>query len=240
VRDLHDIWHGDSIDLCKRFQAKRMVNCIITDPPYGSNNHSNSATTVEGKKNARRILNDETPEIATRTFNGVMDSLLPATTDQCDLYVFTSYQVLDHWLAVTNDLMRHGFERSGVLVWEKDGPGQGDINGSWGMSHEFIIFLKKGGRPRSAGVKRRSGVLHYPQIRPDKLLHPHEKPAPLLQELMKFSTHRGDFLVDPFGGSGSLVRAAREIERNAVAIELDQENWEISYNALHTAATALI
>jgi len=197
------------------------------------------AKTVEGKANARKIANDESPEVAITVFNSVMDSLLPGTVDECDMYIFTAHQVLAEWLAVADGLGRHGFRRCGILVWQKDGPGMGDLDGSWGMGHEFILFLKKGNRPRTSGVTRRSGVLAIPQLRPNQLIHPHEKPTALLSELIRFSTNPGDFIVDPFGGSGSTVRAARETGRSAVAIELEQNNWEIANNRLLSQETAM-
>ncbi len=197
------------------------------------------AKTVEGRANARKIANDESPEVAIAVFNSVMDSLLPGTVDECDMYIFTAHQVLREWLVVADSLGRHGFRRCGILVWAKDGPGMGDLDGSWGMSHEFIIFLKKGNRSRSDGVARRSGVLAVPQLRPNQLIHPHEKPTALLSELIRFSTDPGDFIVDPFCGSGSTVRAARENGRSAVAIELDQNNFEIANNRLLSQEEAM-
>lgn len=234
---VHQIWQGDSIELCKRFQAKRRINCIITDPPFGVNNQSNMATTAAGKENARKIANDESPEIAIDVFQKVMDSLLPGTVDECDMYIFTAHQVLKEWLAVADSLARHNFRRCGILVWQKEGPGMGDLEGSWGMGHEFIIFLKKGNRARTA--PRRSGVLAIPQLRPNELIHPHEKPTALLGELIRFSTNPGDFIVDPFCGSGSTVRAARENNRSAVAIELDEKNFTIANNRLLTGEEAM-
>jgi len=194
------------------------------------------AVTAAGKKNARKIANDESPEQAIKTFNEVMDVLCPATTDNADMYVFTAHQVLKEWLQVTDDLSRHGFKRSAILVWEKDGPGMGDLD-SWGMGHEFIIFLKKGRRPSSA--RRRSGVLSFSQLRPGELIHPHEKPVPLLCEFIRHSTSAGDFIVDPFGGSGSLVRAAKIEDRSAVAIEYDLDNWKIANDKLLTGESAM-
>lgn len=225
----HQIWHGDSIELCEKFKAGR-VNCIITDPPFGVDNLSNSSITEAGKKYARKIANDESPEIAIEVFQKVMDVLLPKTADDADLYVFTAYQVLKEWLVMLDVLgARHGFVRKAVLVWEKDGPGMGDLE-SWGQGHEFIIYLKKGRAPRNA--PRRSGVIHIPQLRPNKLIHPHEKPEALLELLIRHSTTEGQFLVDPFGGSGSLVRAARNCGRSAVAIELDERNFQESTRKL--------
>lgn len=184
------------------------------------------ATTQEGKTYARKIANDESPEVAMRVFTEVADVLLPRTAENSDLYVFTAYQVLKEWLSFLDDLgARHGFVRKAVLVWEKDGPGMGDLD-SWGQGHEFIIFLKKG--RRQASDTRRSGVIHVPQLRPTELIHPHEKPLALLELFIKHSTDPGDFIVDPFGGSGSLVRAARRCGRSALAIEYDEQNYRLA------------
>lgn len=234
---LHDIWHGDSRELLALLPEKS-VDCVITDPPFGVDNLSNSAVTQEGKKYARKIANDESPEVAVRVFEEVMDVLLPKTKDDCDLYVFTAYQVLSEWLVFLDELgKKHGFVRKAVLVWEKDGPGMGDLE-SWGQSHEFIIFLKKGRAPRNS--PRRSGVLHVPQLRPNKLIHPHEKPERLLELLIKHSTSEGQFLVDPFGGSGSLVRAARNANRYAVAVEYDEFNYNEAKRKLDTQEESLV
>lgn len=232
---VQQIWHGDSVALCERFKAGR-VNCIVTDPPFGVDNQSNMAVTADGKEYARKIANDESPEQAIAIFNQVMQVLLPKTSENCDMYIFTAHQVLKEWLQVADDLEAYGFKRKALLVWEKDGPGMGDLN-SWGMGHEIIIFLKKGNRPASA--PRRSGVLHVPQLRPKDLIHPHEKPPQLLQMLLKHSTDKGDFVVDPFGGSGSLVRAAREINRSAVAIEMDEKNYKLALDKFNSQEEGL-
>jgi site-specific DNA-methyltransferase (adenine-specific) len=224
-----DVWHGDSRELCKKLRDNS-VTCVITDPPFGVDNQSNSATTAAGKANARKIANDETPEIAIGVFNEVMDALLPKTKADSDLYIFTAHQVLKEWLDVADSLSRHGFTRSSIIVWEKDGPGMGNLD-AWGASHEFCIYLKKGKRARTD--KRRSGVIHVPQVRPDKLIHPHEKPLALIEMLLRHSTSAGDLAVDPFGGSGTLARACKNLGRSGLSIEYDELNYKRAYEALH-------
>lgn len=187
------------------------------------------AVTDHGKTHARKIANDESPEIAISTFQRVMGVLLGKTKPDADLYIFTSYQVLSEWLVMLDGFLpKFGFFRKAVLVWEKDGPGMGDLNCPWGMGIEFILFYQKGRRESSAA--RRNAVIHYPQVRPEKLIHPHEKPQPLLEDLIRTSTNKGDFIVDPFGGSGSLAVAARSTDRSAVCIELDSFNFEKAIN----------
>lgn len=200
------------------------------DPPFGVANQSNMAVTNEGKKYARKIANDESPEIAIATFKRVMGALLPKTAANSDLYIFTAHQVLKEWLVMTDNFCaKHSFVRKAILVWEKDGPGMGDLT-SWGMGCEFILFFKKG--RRESTDTRRNNVLHVPQLRPGELVHPHEKPLPLLELLIKHSTSKGDFIVDPFGGSGSLVRAAQRTGRSAVAIEYDKVNYDLAVRKL--------
>lgn len=231
MKPVHQIWHGDSVELCERFKEGR-IDCIITDPPFGVDNISNMAVTETGKKYARKIANDESPEVAIKTFKDVMNVLLPKTKADSDLYVFTSYQVLSDWMVMTDEFLpKHGFKRKAVLVWEKDGPGMGDLECPWGMGCEFILFFQKGRRAKS--TKRRNNVIRTPQLRPNELIHPHEKPGVLLEALIKASTDEGDFLVDPFGGSGSLVRAARNCDRSAVAIEYDEFNFNEATKALN-------
>jgi adenine-specific DNA-methyltransferase len=185
---------------------------------------------------ARKIANDETPEVAIEVFNNVMDVLLPKTAAEADMYIFTAHQVLKEWLDVADNLQRHGFRRSGVLVWVKDGPGMGNLE-AWGMGYEFILFLKKGNRPRSNG--RRTGILEIPQLRPSELIHPHEKPIPLLDELIRHSTSRGDVIVDPFAGSAATVRAARAAGRSSIGIELDEFNARTAQAKFDSAEESL-
>jgi adenine-specific DNA-methyltransferase len=223
VKVIQDIWHGDSIEAVKIFQRKRNVRSVITDPPFGVDNQSNMAVTSEGKKNARKIANDESPEIAMAVFTKVMQNLMLGMHDESDIYVFTAHQVLEEWLAFTRQLFEpHGFRRKAILVWEKDGPGMGDLE-SWGMGCEFVLYYKRGGYRGTA--PRRNNVLHVPQLRPGDLTHPHEKPTALLDQLIKHSTKPGDLCVDPFGGSGSLARACRESGRSGISIEVDLENY---------------
>jgi site-specific DNA-methyltransferase (adenine-specific) len=237
------IWQGDSrerfMDEAVANKLAGRVDCIITDPPFGVDNKSNMAVTAHGKEYTTKIANDETPEIAIETFKGVMDALCPLTVPECDMYVFTAWQVLDKWYDVARWLeARHGFKYNALLVWEKDGPGMGDLDG-WGMGHEMILYLKKGRRKPSEGAQRRNGVLHVPQVRPGTNIHPHEKPTGLLEHFIKWSTNPGDLIVDPFGGSGSLALAARKTRRSALCVEYDQERYEKAFKRLNEVGHGL-
>lgn len=221
---VQQIWHGDSVELMRHFHEKRRIKSVITDPPFGVDNQSNSAVTPHGKAMARKIENDSSPEVAMAIFEKVMAATIPGMMDNSDIYIFTSYQVLEEWMTFTRKLLEpYGFVRKAMLQWEKSGPGQGDLN-TWGMGIEYILYYKRGSWTLNG--KRRNCVLHHQQLPPAKLIHPHEKPTSLLGDLIKHSTDPGDVVVDPFGGSASLARAARETGRSGVSIELNQFNYE--------------
>lgn len=229
------LWHGDSSVECKKLKPDT-IQSVITDPPFGVDNQSNMAKTAEGKAYARKIANDESPEKAIEIFTAVTEAFMPAMKAESDIYIFTSYQVVEEWLTFTRELLEpHGFKRKAVLVWQKDGPGMGDLK-SWGMGCEFILYYKRGGRAMTS--PRRNNVLAVPQLRPNQLIHPHEKPAPLLNLLIEHSTSRGDWILDPFAGSGSLVRAAKALGRNSIGVEYDEENYNLANKALTEIASA--
>jgi DNA modification methylase len=225
----NDIWHGDNSELCQKFKPGT-IQSLITDPPFGVDNLSNMAVTKEGKDYARKIANDENPEVAKAVFTKMWKSMAPAMKPDSDIYIFTAHQVLEDWLVFTRELFApEGYNRKAILVWEKDGPGMGDLQ-SWGMGCEFVLYYKRGSRERTD--TRRNNVLHSPQLRPTELIHPHEKPLPLLELLIKHSTDKGDWVVDPFAGSGSLVRAAEHLGRNAIGIEYDEKNFDLALRKL--------
>lgn len=229
MKEIHQIWNGDSRELASRFKPGR-IDCIITDPPFGINNLSKHAVTESGMREARKIAGDSSVEEALALFDEVFRALHFALKDTADIYIFTSYQVLAEWIIYCDDLIGgFGYKRKSILVWEKEGPGMGDLNSPWSVSAEFILFYQRG-RERSA--PRVNSVIRYPQVASGKLIHPHEKPLVLLERLIKTSTSPGEFLVDPFAGSGSLVRAAKLTGRSCVGIEYDETNAKRAQAAL--------
>lgn len=231
----HRIWQGKSQEKLKAL-PDNSVDLVLTDPPFGVDNLSNMAKTAEGKKFARKIPNDESFEKAEATFKSVMDVLLPKTKEHCDLYVFTSDAVLMEWLQLMRGWVQseHGFMYTRTLIWRKGGeewehsaqtPGMGNLD-TWGSGVEFILYAKKGNKPRYAD--RRGAVIDCPKLPSSKIIHPHEKPTRLLRDLIEFSTAEGDLVVDPFCGSGATARASHQIGRSCITVEDDEKNYKLA------------
>ena len=57
----------------------------------------------------------------------------------------------------------------------------------------------------------------YPKI------HPSQKPISVLKRLIETFTDEGDVVIDPCAGSGSTLRAARELGRNSYGFEVSRD-----------------
>ena len=57
-------------------------------------------------------------------------------------------------------------------------------------------------------------------------IHPAQKPVKLLEHLIQTFTDPGDVVIDPCCGSGSTLRAARNLGRNAFGFEIDRNFYQ--------------
>jgi site-specific DNA-methyltransferase (adenine-specific) len=57
-------------------------------------------------------------------------------------------------------------------------------------------------------------------------IHPTQKPVVLLKELIRIFTDPGDVVIDPCAGSGTTLRAARELDRNSYGFEVFKPFYE--------------
>ncbi len=112
--------------------------------------------------------------------------------------------------------MGAGFRHVATLIWNKQTPGLGA--GVYRSQHELILLLSKGTR---AGNRRDLGdVLSVPRVM-TRGHYPTEKPVALLKTFISQSSWPGELVLDPFCGSGSTGRAARQLGRRALLCDLD-------------------
>lgn len=218
VSDLAIPAEVDDSDMVTELLKPKSVNMVLTDPPYGVNFQSTYGKDEEDReKYQAKIDDDEDIETAIWNFRQTLSAMLPALADECELYVFSQWQVCPEWQKYLGTLTEYGIELYQLLIWEKGYPGIGDVKYNWGCGHEFIYYLKRG---RRRVPYRRSGILHFDKVRPGTNIHPTEKPVDLLKVLIEYSTVPGQLILDPYAGSGSALSAAREMGRHAVGIEM--------------------
>jgi adenine-specific DNA-methyltransferase len=65
--------------------------------------------------------------------------------------------------------------------------------------------------------------------------HPTQKPIALLERIIKASSNEGDWVLDPFSGTFTTCFVAKELNRNSIGIELQDEYVKIGLRRLQLA-----
>ena len=87
--------------------------------------------------------------------------------------------------------------------------------------------------PAKSEYLRRTNVWSdIPELFSGKV-HPTEKPARVVEIPIEVSTNPGDWVADPFAGSGTVALACRKLGRKFVVIEQDPEHFATILRRLH-------
>lgn len=112
-----------------------------------------------------------------------------------------------------------------VLVWVKNNWSMGDLKHEHGRKWEACCFYPKEGHEF---IKRIPDVLE--RNRTGNKLHPTEKPISLMTQLIECNI--GEIILDPFMGSGTTLRASKDLQRKAIGIEIEEKYCEIAAKRL--------
>lgn len=179
------------------------VDLILTDPPYGMQYRS--------PKWRRPMVGDDN----LAWFEPMIQEAYRVLKPNSHIYLFCN----DHGLCTFREkLQEAGFKVKRLLVWVKDQHTSGDLRGDYASRTEFILFAQKGRRLLNG--KRDTNVLFFKRAG-KKRVHPTEKPEDLLRFLIEKSSSPGDLVLDPFAGSGTTCRAAKDLGRRYLGIEID-------------------
>lgn len=70
-------------------------------------------------------------------------------------------------------------------------------------------------------------------------LHPNEKPITVIRRLVEGISREGEVILDPFMGSGTTLRAAKDAGRRAIGIEVNETHCETAVKRLAQGVLAL-
>jgi modification methylase len=164
--------------------------------------------------------------------------------------VYGRYKVIPLHAEFINQCEQIGFDFLGAIIWQKKttmNPSGGAVvmgsypfppNGIVELDYEFIQIFKKPGRSKkvSPDIKAASrltkeewkeyfaGHWHFGGTR--QIGHEAMFPEELPRRLIRMFTFQGDTVLDPFLGSGTTVKTALELGRNAVGYEINQDFLE--------------
>jgi site-specific DNA-methyltransferase (adenine-specific) len=227
--DAVTIYHGDALEVLPSLDPQS-VTLLWTDPPYGHSNHEgdfnarlNEHRGIEGQP----IANDD-PEGMRRIVDAVLTEAMPALNDDCCCCCCCCCggggpRPTFAWLAQRMDESGLSFFHS--VIWDKVNPGLG---WRYRRQHEMVMVAHKTKGKLSWSEKAQPGSNVFRTSPPRKRDHPNEKPLKLVEWFIKNHTEVGETVLDPFMGSGTTLRAAKNLGRKAIGIELEERFCEVA------------
>jgi DNA modification methylase len=215
---VNDVVLCDAVALLGRLETGS-VHLIIADPPYGVGYHSNY---YKRRNPHAPMTNDWDFQIGP-----FVAECARVLAEGGALYLFSRWDVYPLWLPA---IASTGLKVKTKIVWVKNNWSAGDLRGSFGNQYEEILFVVKG-RHLLRG-KRWSNVWHFDRVPANRMLHPTQKPVPLLMRAIQASSDIGDLVVDPFAGSGSTGEADGETGRDWLLGDVDPRMVNIARERL--------
>jgi site-specific DNA-methyltransferase (adenine-specific) len=217
------IKQGNSLEILETLEDG-CIDIVLTDPPYGIDYVSNRSTD-ENAITKRGLLNDGKDE-AFDLLKKTCEILQRKTAVNSHLYFFCSWSVFSKFEAIISKY----FTIKTPIIWDKGNKGSGDLDNDWGNQTEIIIYCVKG---KKLINNRRGNLISVSRLHTSKMIHPTQKPNELIKEILEVSFNEGDFIVDPFMGSGSTIKVCKELKAKCLGIELDEEMFNIANNYIN-------
>lgn len=204
------IYHGDCLSVLPSIGVSASV--VVTDPPY--------AIPTIVAQNRETVRNVGDLSLVEATFRLVFSELSRAVGGAGRMFVFcdgVSYPVIFR--------AAYGEWSTALLVWDKGRIGMGR---EFRKSHELVLHAWKSSTPIYGDGIGRADILRASPIG-DERLHPAEKPADLIEQLLAVTSGT---ILDPFMGSGTTLVAAKNLGRKAIGIEIEERYCEIAAKRL--------
>lgn len=201
-----------------------MIDLLLTDPPYNVN-YKGSAT-----KSRKGLLNDnlsaeEYQKFLTAAFKNAYEYM----REGASFYVWHSTREHRNFETALNNA---GLKVRQQLIWNKSHIVLGWSDYQW--KHEPCLYgWKEGAAHKWYSDRKQTTILEFKKPTTNKL-HPTMKPVEMMQYLIGNSTKEGDKVLDLFGGSGSTLIAAEELNRQCYMLELDPHYCEVIINRWET------
>jgi site-specific DNA-methyltransferase (adenine-specific) len=223
------IYHGDCLDVLHGLEG---VGAVVTDPPYssggafrGDRTQSTVTKYVQSGTLAYRpdFAGDNRDQRSFLVWCSMwMNGARQASIEGAPIVVFTDWRQLP---TTTDAIQAAGWTWRNVGTWWK--PGCRMQKGRFSSSAEYVVYGSNG--PAIEGMASPQNVCRV-SVEQDKM-HIAEKP----QDVMRWAlgvVPEGSVVLDPFMGSGSTLRAAKDLGCRAIGIEVDERYCEIAANRL--------
>ena len=185
---------------CKELLPDLVFDVGVTDPPYGINLKTDYSHLKGSTKTFSPVVGDN------KKFD---PSFLFALNKPMALFG------VDHYM--TQQMI------NGTLhVWDKRENSKPNLFADF----ETIWTSYTSGPSRMFRYQWLCGV--HPNTKNEKSQHPTQKPIPVMKWILEHKKFPEGVILDPFMGSGSTLRAAKDLGRKAIGIEIEEKYCEIA------------
>ena len=228
--------YNDNFQNYKRYQIPK-AQLVIADIPYNIANNA-YASSPEWYVNGDNT-NGQSDKANSTFFNTDVNFKIAEYMHFCShmlikepkgknkapaMIVFCSFQQLG---MVIDYGKKYGFEHYIPLVFIKKTSGQvlkANMKIVGATEYALVLYRDKLPKFNNDGRMIKNWFrwqvdTSYPKIAPT------QKPIPILRQLIELYTDPGDVVIDPVAGSGSTLRAAVELNRNAYGFEVDKKMY---------------
>lgn len=225
--DFVTIYHGDCREILPQLEK---VNHVITDPPYESEAHTLQRRVKRGQMRVNGIDDGRIAVVDSLSFEPMSFELRDQSARE--MVRLSGGWILTFCQIEAAMIWKEALEKYGTVyrrscIWVKpDGMPQysGDRPG---MGYETIVACHAKGRSVWNGGGRH-GVFIHNKGNGRTNFHETEKPLCLINELVILFTQEKQTVLDPFMGSGTTLRAAKDLGRKAIGIEIEEKYCEIA------------
>jgi len=217
----HRILCGDATNLAdvKNVLGGELADMCFTDPSYGVN-YANSAKDKQRGKH-RPLLNDQPGEDFETMLRAASANILAVTKGA--VYICMSSSELD---TLQRAFRAAGGRWSTFIIWAKHTFTLGRAD--YQRQYEPILYgWKKGSNHFWCGARDQGDVWFFDKPSHSDL-HPTMKPVALVERAIRNSSNSRDIILDPFGGSGTIMIAAERLGRRARVVELDPKYVDVA------------
>lgn len=207
-----EIIEGDSRKILKTLN-KQTYDLLLSDPPYGMDFKS-------GWNTKDKIQNDKIEDTVV-LFEEVLKECVPLLKDDAHFYLFGNI----NYLPQIKPIIEKYLTLKNILIWDRQIIGMGDLK-SYGNSYDIVYFGYNKKWKDLNGTRDRD-ILNFQRVDPAKNIHPTEKPLDMLEYLIKKSSQENDKILEPFAGGGSTLVAAKNTNRKATGIEIENKYVEL-------------
>lgn len=247
--ELNKIYLGDSYALIKNI-ADKSIDCVYTDIPYSFvGNGFNGGGGAFGTK--KRDYHGEYFKVSEKQGNTVATRKAKNLSENNDIAFGIDFSILDEMVRILKkinvfiwcsksqllEIMNYFLSLPDVnyelLVWNKTNPIPTG-NNTYLSDIEYCLHFRETGVKLNDGYDLKSKHFTSPINKADKeiFLHPTIKPLELVKRHLAHATQDGDIVFDPFIGSGTTAVASKELGRNFIGFEIDENYYKIATDRL--------